>query len=106
MNDDLALVPCDPQQPTLTEVLTILSATFQPVVEAVQRLKAALLDAMAPALEAAGAMVRRLMDASLYALATGKEWHLMLHARKRRTRKKYRNMLLRRLAALREEDDD
>lgn len=37
-------------------------------------------------------------DDQLKEVATGKEWHLMNHAKKARTRKKYRNRLIKRLA--------
>lgn len=37
------------------------------------------------------------MDEQLKAVATTKEWHLMNHAKKARTRKKYRNRLIKRL---------
>ena len=35
-------------------------------------------------------------DEMLKSVATGKEWHLMRHAKKRRVRKKYRNRLTKR----------
>lgn len=37
------------------------------------------------------------MDEQMKAVATPKEWHLLNNAKKARTRKKYRNRLLRRL---------
>ena len=37
------------------------------------------------------------LEARMKEVATPKEWHLMNHAKKARTRKKYRNRLLRRL---------
>lgn len=43
------------------------------------------------------------LDYLLRCVATGKEYHLMLHARRARTRKKYRNRLLRRWWALMED---
>lgn len=36
-------------------------------------------------------------DDRLKGVATGKEWHLMKHAKKYRTRKKYRNRLTKRI---------
>ena len=43
------------------------------------------------------------LDQLLRCVATGKEYHLLLHARRARTRKKYRNRLLRRWWALMED---
>lgn len=37
------------------------------------------------------------LETRMQSVATPKEWHLMNHAKKARTRKKYRNRLLRRL---------
>ena len=53
--------------------------------------------------EAVGVLVRAAAkyvyptDEMLESVATGKEWHLMKHAKKYRTRKKYRNRLAKRL---------
>ena len=38
-----------------------------------------------------------IIETALKEVATPKEWHLMNHAKKARTRKKYRNRLIRRL---------
>lgn len=40
----------------------------------------------------------KFFDAALFAVATGKEWHMYKHAKKYRTRMKYRRRLIRRLA--------
>lgn len=96
--ENTALVPYVP--PLDAAALEALGAAYHRVVEAAQRLKDALLEAFAPAFKSAGLVVRSLYDSMLRSVATGREWHLMKHARKARTRKKYRSRLCRRLLAM------
>ena len=106
--ENTALVPYTP--PLDAAALKALGAACHRIVVAAQRLKDALLEAFAPVLKSAGLVVRCLFDSMLRSVATGREWHYMQHARKARTRKKYRSRLCRRLLTMLaekgERDDD
>lgn len=96
--------------PTFPEALASLAAAIRRIADAVRQLAEVIAKSLRPVIRTAGEMIDAWADERLRAVATGKEWHLMKHARKARTRKKYRNLLLRRwlalLAAGVEEEDD
>lgn len=93
---------------------------LQPLVEAMTDLVRKLAEAIAPVIEklarAITAAVKNITkqinaiwEELLHSVATRKEWHLYKHAKKRRTRKKYKNRLTKRLLAMmakRTEDDE
>ena len=97
-----ALVPYT--DPSLAEALASLGGTIRRIADAWRRLAAAIAETLTPVIHTAATMIAELTgdwsDALLRTVATGREWHLMNHARKARTRKKYRNRLLRRWLAL------
>lgn len=99
-----------PVEPLCLEALAAFRRAMDHAVEEARRLAAVIVKALAPALRAAVEIIASFKDSYLRIVATGKEWHLMKHARKARVRKKYRNLLLRRwlalLAAGVEEEDD
>lgn len=93
---------------------------LQPLVEAMTDLVRKLAEAIAPVIEklarAITAAVKNITkqinaiwEELLHSVATRKEWYLYKHAKKRRTRKKYKNRLTKRLLAMmakRTEDDE
>ena len=84
----------------LGEALTRIRESFTKIAEA-------LAEALKPAIEAATKWIGNFYEELLRSVATPKEWWLMHHAKKWRTRKKYRNRLIKRLtAALAERGDD
>lgn len=95
--ENTALVPV---QRTFPEALADLAAAIRRISDAWRNLAAILAEALKPAIRSAAQLIDGWRDAHLRAVATGREWHLMQHARKARTRKKYRNRLLRRWLAL------
>lgn len=110
--ENTALVPYT--DPAAAEALAALGAAVRRIADAWQRLVGTIAEALGPVIRRSAQLITRWTDnwadAMLRAVATGKEWHLMKHARKARTRKKYRNLLLRRWLALLaeggEEEDD
>ena len=107
--ENTALVPYTP--PLDAAALESLGAAWLRVVEAARRLKEAVLEAFAPVMRSLGDVVGSLYESMLRCVATGREWHLMKHARRSRTRRKYRSRLSRRLLTLlasadKEEDAD
>ena len=82
------------------EALERFKEALAQIVDVFNRMAEALAQAVKPMIEAATEWIRNLYEEMLHSVATPKEWHLMHHAKKRRTRKKYRNRLTRRLAAM------
>ena len=80
------------------EALVRVKNAVEHVAEAIVKLAEALSKALETVTVDAGAMIGCLLENMLCFVATPKEWHLMHHAKKWRTRKKYRNRLIRRLA--------
>ena len=85
--------------------------TLQPLVEAMTDLVRKLTEAIAPVIEelarAITAAVKNITKQNnaiweelLHSVATRKEWHLYKHAKKRRTRKKYKRRLTLRVMAM------
>lgn len=101
--ENLELVPV---RRIFPEALEGLAAAILRVRDAWLNLAATLAEALKPAIRSAAQLIEDWSDAQLRAVATGKEWHLMKHARRARTRKKYRNRLLRRWLDLPAEGDD
>lgn len=114
--DESILLPAPPENPEPSNLAKEAAEILQPIADAM----AAIIKALAPVFkeiaeaicEAAKRIAERfseLWDALLRSVATRKEWHLYKHAKKKRTRKKYKNRLTKRLLAMmakRTEDDE
>ena len=78
----------------------IMAPVIEGIGEAFKILVEKIAEAFQPIMEKIGAFFSDLHESLLHSVATPKEWHYYKHARKWRTRKKYRNRLERRLAAV------
>ena len=81
------------------EAVAILNEKLLAVINAITAAIPTIVSAMRETVENIIRLAKqfRIDEELLRAVATPKEWHLMNHARKTRTRKKYRNRLIRRL---------
>ena len=76
-----------------TKAGTSMKRAIDAFIEAVPAIVNAIVEALPPLVD----VTAKAVEAALKEVATPKEWHLMNHAKKARTRKKYRNRLIRRL---------
>lgn len=82
----------------LSEVSELLAGAVKALADAIRQFGEALAAAIRPVLGVITSRFESFIDAALWAVATGREWHLYKHARKYRTRLKYRRRLFLRLA--------
>lgn len=85
---------------TTEEAVAFANKKMTAVIEAFTAAIPVFINALRKAAEGIVRLARQFgigMDEQMKAVATPKEWHLLNHAKKARTRKKYRNRLLRRL---------
>ena len=87
-------------KPVADALATLVRERLTPVIEKLAKQLTGVLGKIARMMDA-------IWDSLLQSVATRKEWHLYKHAKKRRTRKKYkRRLTLRLLAALHSEAQD
>lgn len=65
--------------------------------EKIPAIVSAFVDMLPTLVDITASAAQTIIETMLKEVATPKEWHLMNHAKKARTRKKYRNRLIRRL---------
>ena len=84
---------------TEEEAVAVFAEKLPAIIKAVTMTVKAITDAIREAGEALRRLAEQfaISEEDLKAVATPKEWHMMNHAKKARTRKKYRNRLIRRL---------
>ena len=85
---------------TTEEAVAFANEKMTAVIEAFTAAIPVFINALREAAEGIVRLARQFgigMDEQMKAVAAPKEWHLLNHAKKARTRKKYRNRLLRRL---------
>lgn len=86
---------------TYEEAVAFVNERLPAVIEAFTAAISVFTNALKGAADGIARLARQFdigMDEQMKAVATPKEWHLMNHAKKARTRKKYRNRLIKRLA--------
>ena len=89
--ESLENIPWETIQEIAAPVIEGIGEAFKILVEKIA-------EAIQPIIEKIGAFFSDLNESLLHSVATPKEWHYYKHAKKGRTRKKYRNRLERRLA--------
>ena len=85
---------------TYEEAVAFVNEKMPGIVEALTAAIPAIVNALARAVEGIATLANKYgigLEKRMQRVASPKEWHLMNHAKKARTRKKYRNRLLRRL---------
>lgn len=85
---------------TYEEAVAFVNEKMPGIIEALTAAIPAIVNALARAAEGIATLANKYgigLEKRMQRVATPKEWHLMNHAKKARTRKKYRNRLLRRL---------
>lgn len=84
---------------TAEEAVAVFTEKLPAIINAITAAIPAIVDAIRETVESIIRLAKwiQIDDEDLKAVATPKEWHLMNHAKKERTRKKYRNRLIRRL---------
>lgn len=90
----------DPE--TVAKLAEAIARIYDAIAEAVKRMA----EAFQPVVKAAVDWISGSYGSMLRSVATPKEWYLMNHARRWRTRKKYRNRLARRLLSIMAEGGD
>lgn len=87
------------------EAVAVLNEKLPALINAITAAIPAIVDAMRNAIEKFAEMAKQIDidEKILKPVATPKEWNMMNHAKKSRTRKKYRNRLIKRL---REQEGD